>query len=91
MITTLLALQISTTIFALAAATLWFISASIKTPTTFEITGADLGGLVRAESPELTELGNAMKRQSRWSALAAKCAGVSAIAQAATILLQILN
>jgi hypothetical protein len=86
--------------FAIAAAALWFISAVIKTPERFAIhvaapdsvMGHPLGGnplggsyVGQAHSNDLIALANALRRQSRLSAWAASCAGVSALLQAASL------
>src|SRR5690348_12872085 len=70
--------------FALCAAILWFVSASVRTPEAFansvdlsNATWSSLRG--HGDSSDLMDLGAALKRQSRWSAHAAICAGVAAI------------
>ena len=71
-------------LFAFAAAILWFISALVRTPETFvirnEILESSFDNSVGAfsDSLDLNELGKALRRQSRWSARAAVCAGVAA-------------
>ena len=94
-------LTILSAIFAIAAALLWFISAVVKTPESFSIhvvrpdsfMGEPLGGnplggtyVGHAYSSDLVALANALRRQSKFSAWAAGCAGVSAILQAASLL-----
>lgn len=76
---------------------LWFASAAVQTPDAFQIDvvrakgplGRPLGGnpvgaihLGEGQSPQLQELGAALRRQSRWSAGAAVCAAISALCQA---------
>lgn len=73
--------------FAVVAAVLWFWSARVKTPAEFEVvvevqTSPDGSGIGGGGSVELTELGYALKRQSRRSGWAAVSAGVSAILMA---------
>ena len=85
-------------LFALAAACLWFVSTVWKTPPSFAIHvvlpqwGGPLGGdpmggkyMGQAYSEELISLATALKRQSKFSALAAGCAGVSAILWAVSV------
>lgn len=87
-------------IFAIAAAALWFASAVIKTPERFAIhvvapnstMGQPLGGnplggtyVGQAQSGDLVNLAHALRRQSRLSAWAASCAGVSAVLQVASL------
>ena len=91
------ALTILSVLFAIAAATLWFVSAIVKTPTSFAIHvvrpqqqllgGNPMGGTYvgQAYSEDLVSLANALKRQSRFSALAAFCAGISALLQTASV------
>lgn len=69
---------------AIAAAWLWFQSARIRTPEKFSILVNSMfdESFGIGQSPELTALGNALVRQSKLSASAAVCAGVSALAQA---------
>lgn len=94
------ALTILSAIFALAAACLWFVSAIVKTPTSFAIHvvrpqwGGPLGGnpmggtyIGHAYSKDLVSLADALKRQSKFSAWAAGCAGFSALLTAMIILL----
>ena len=61
---------------AIAAAVLWFWSASISIPDMMELPLSGKGSL--------TDL---LKKQSRISALAALCAGVAALAQTGSMLL----
>jgi hypothetical protein len=71
--------------FALAAAVFWFISASVRTPTSFSIDvdttratwDGSRGG--SGSSLDLLNLGQALRRQSRWSSYAAICAAVAAV------------
>ena len=76
-------------LFAIAAAVLWFVSAVVKTPTSFAIhvvrpdqqpMGNPMGAIYvgQAYSEDLVSLANALKRQSKFSAWAAICAGISA-------------
>jgi hypothetical protein len=71
--------------FAFAAAVLWFISALVKTPSSFDITveisasGYDASAGGTGYSVGLCNLAKALKCQSRWSGYAAACAGVAAI------------
>jgi hypothetical protein len=79
--------------FAVLAAVLWFLSAWVKTPDRFSVQvvmggalgggalgGGPLGGGTAhpTTSPDLTHLALALKKQSKLSAWAASCAGVSA-------------
>jgi hypothetical protein len=82
-------LTILSLLFAFAAAGLWWRSAVIKTPGHFHITvisgGAAMGSPTlfgSGHSHELQALGAALSRQSRRSAWAAICAGVSTLCQA---------
>lgn len=93
-------LTIISAVFAAAAAVLWWRSATIRTPATFRI-GLDrpdpsffqpdgpplgIGPVASASSEELQTLGHALRQQSRLSAWAAGCAGVSATCQAVAAL-----
>lgn len=92
-----LILTILSAVFAIAAAALWFVSAVVKTPDSFNIyvvgphgpkplgpiSGTYLG---QGQSPDLIELASALRRQSKFSSLAAGCAGISALLQTATFL-----
>jgi hypothetical protein len=95
------ALTVFSALFAIAAALLWFVSAVVKTPNSFSIhvvrpdssMGQPLGGnpqggtyVGHAYSNDLVTLAKALRRQSKFSAWAAGCAGVSAILQAASML-----
>ena len=95
------ALTALSALFAIAAALLWFVSAVVKTPDRFSIhvvrpdsfMGQPLGGdplggtyVGQAHSSDLVALANALRRQSKFSAWAAGCAGVSAILQTASLL-----
>jgi hypothetical protein len=91
-------LSLLSAIFAIAAAALWFLSAVIKTPEHFAIHVVNLGGskpigpigggyVDQAQSSDLIDLANALRKQSRLSAWAASCAGVSALLQAALLFL----
>ena len=81
--------------FAIAAAVLWFMSARVKTPQSFGIAvtistspfDGSSGGT--GHSPDLWNLGYALKRQSRLSAYAAACAAIAAILNTAAIPLQV--
>lgn len=74
--------------FAFAAAVLWFKSAFIRMPSTLfvgtEIIESSYDGSIGAfsDSPDLTELGKSLRRQSLWSAYAAVCAGIAAFVSA---------
>ena len=95
-------LTILSALFAIVAALLWFISAMVKTPESFSIhvarpnsfMGEPLGGnplggtyVGQAHSSDLVTLANALRRQSKFSAWVAGCAGISAIMQAASLLI----
>lgn len=97
-------LDVLTAIAAIIAAFLWFKSAKIKTPHTFSIYvvkpqglfGRPLGGnpiggtyMGNAYSNDLQDLASALMKQSKFSAIAATFAGVSAILQAASILIKV--
>lgn len=85
--------------FAFAAAALWLASALVKTPGEFPIHVVQLDEYVEnlvsgsipehapgaARSEALLHLGAALQRQSRFSALAAGCACIAAVAQAVAI------
>jgi hypothetical protein len=79
--------------FAISAAALWFVSALVKTPSSFpiavDISAATWDGSVGGTGycPDLSNLGYALKRQSRWSAYAATCAGIAAILAAIPLIL----
>jgi len=89
-------LEVTSAVFAVVAAALWFRSAIVKTPRHFSIEvhvlneeshlviGPTLNAY--AESPELNRLAKAVIRQSRWSAAAAVCAAAGAIIQAFILL-----
>ena len=94
------ALQWLSAIFAFAAAGLWLRSAVVRTPKSFPVhvvkpdsfsrpLGEPLGATYvgHGHSPALNELGEALRTQSRWSAAAAICAALSAIFQAAVMVL----
>lgn len=89
------ALQWGSAVFAGIAAVLWLKSAMIKTPSSFPIHviqpdsfsrpfGEPLDGTYvgHGHSPALNDLGEAFRRQSKWSASAALFAAASAICQA---------
>jgi hypothetical protein len=92
------AITILSALFAIGAAVLWFFSAVVKTPTSFAIHvvrpqqqpmgGNPMGGTYggQAYSEDLISLANALKRQSKFSAGAAICAGISALLQTASLL-----
>lgn len=77
---------------AIAAAVLWFLTSRVKTPSQFPITvtsthsmldqviGAQI--LSTGSSPELDQIGIALKKQSALNAWAALCAGAAAALQA---------
>jgi hypothetical protein len=79
--------------FALVAAVLWFVSASVKTPASFDINfeisvssyDGSAGGT--GYSLGLSNLAEALKSQSRWSGYAAVCAGVAAILTALALII----
>lgn len=85
--------------FALAAATLWFMAALVKTPRIFSVQvvsshasqthveGAEVISEGTGTSEELTALGHAITRQSRLNAWAAGCAAVAALCQGLAALL----
>ena len=91
----MLLVQGASAIFAFLAAILWFLSARVPTPSNFIVTtfghtdafGTHVSG--QGSSPQLTELGNALLRQSRLSAYAAFCAGVSALFQVVALYLSV--
>lgn len=95
--------QTLTALMAIIASVLWFCSVKIKTPKTFSIHvvkadgffGEPLGGnplggqyVGNAYSDDLINLANALKKQSKLSAYAAICAGISAISQAVSVILE---
>lgn len=92
-------LNILTAIFAFVAAILWFLSAKIKTPNSFSIHvvkpdemplgGNPMGGTYQghAYSSDLIKLAESLSQQSKLSAWAAIFAGLSAIIQTISILL----
>jgi hypothetical protein len=94
----MITLTILSALFAVAAAILWFLSAVIKTPNNFSVHvvrpqqqpmgGNPPGGTYvgQAYSDDFVSLANALKRQSKFSARAAICAGISAILQTASLL-----
>jgi hypothetical protein len=66
-------------LFALAAAVLWFLSATVETPPRFAIHTVTLQeGVGHGWSEDLVALANALKDQSKFSSWAARCAAVSA-------------
>lgn len=86
--------------FAFLAAALWFWSARVKTPRAFSVHGVVGGGLGGAlggpigggtvhpaSSPDLADLGAALRRQSQLSAAAAVCAGLAAILGAIALII----
>jgi hypothetical protein len=89
-------------LFAVAAAALWLWSARVKTPNGFSVHvvrsdstmgqpmgGNPLGGtyIGQAYSNDFAGLAHALRRQSKLSALAAICAGISAALQALVLAL----
>jgi len=91
-------LQVASAIAAVLAAFLWFRSARVTTPSSFSIHVAKLDfspplGMLGAEyvghgyGQDLTELGNALTVQSRFSGYAAIAAAISAILQAISLIL----
>mgnify|MGYP001807584186 CR=1 FL=1 len=84
-------------VFAIAAAALWFWSAMVHTPDSFpialDITTSSYDGSSggTGSSLALSQLGDALKEQSRRSAYAAICAGAAAALQAAALLVSILT
>lgn len=96
------ALQWASAGFAVIAAGLWLKSAMVKTPSSFPIHvvqpdsfsrpfGQPPGGTYvgHGHSPALNELGEALRRQSKWSAAAAAVAAASAFCQALAILIEV--
>lgn len=94
-------LRCASAVFAVVAAVLWFKSAKVKTPSSFPVNvvqgdsfsqpfAQPLGGTFVGQgySPALNELGEALRRQSKWSAWAAGFAAVSALFQALTMLFE---
>lgn len=94
-------IQWGSAILAVIAAVLWWISAKVKTPSSFPIAvikpdnfnrpfGEPLGGtfMGHGHSPKLNELGENLRNQSKWSAKAAVFAAASALCQALTIILE---
>jgi uncharacterized protein YjfI (DUF2170 family) len=90
-------LTILSALFAIAAAVLWFVSAVVKTPESFNIYVVRPYGVMplspmgatylgQGQSPDLVALAGALRRQSKFSALAAGCAGISALLQTASLL-----
>jgi hypothetical protein len=71
-------------LFAVLAAILWFASGLVRMPSDLQVGGLFANPLI----PELDALPKALKRQSRLSAWAAICAGVSAASQAVILALQ---
>jgi hypothetical protein len=79
--------------FALLAAGSWLMSALVKIPSDFDIpvfiTHVDpLGGMGRGSSKELGDLGEALRRQSWWSKVAAINAAMASVLQATSVYLQ---
>lgn len=92
-------IQWAAVIFALAAAIVGLVSVRIKMPQSFSINvaGTDsfegkmsagyvVGRKYAADSPDLTELSMALRRQSNLSAWAACCAIASAVLQIITLI-----
>jgi uncharacterized protein YjfI (DUF2170 family) len=90
-------LTILSALFAIAAAALWFVSAAVQTPNTFNIYVVRPHGVMplnpigatylgQGQSPDLVALASALRRQSKFSALAAGSAGISALLQTASLL-----
>jgi hypothetical protein len=73
------ALHWGSAVFAGVAAVLWLKSALVKIPSSFPVVmvSPDLG-----VSPQANKLGEALIRQSKWSAAAALSAAASALCQA---------
>ncbi|OQX25257.1 MAG: hypothetical protein BWK80_16520 [Desulfobacteraceae bacterium IS3] len=95
-------LQWGAAVFAVIAAALWLKSAMVKTPSSFPIHvvqpdslsspfGGPFGGthVGQGQSPALKKLGEALCRQSKWSAAAAAFAAASALCQSFTIALDV--
>ena len=90
-------ITILSAMFAIAAAFLWFLSAVVKTPQSFAIhvvrsQEQPLGGdpldgtyVGYGYSNDIVSLAKALNRQSRLSAWAAICAGISAFFQSASL------
>jgi hypothetical protein len=69
--------------FALGAAIMWLKSARVYMPETFSVrVSKAIGSSGLANSPDLQQLGQALKYQSKLSAIAAILAAASAVAQA---------
>src|ERR1700722_11231566 len=90
-------LTITSALISGVAAILWLLSARVKTPETFQVhvvrpDMAPMGGPVGGQfvghgySTELTDLANALRRQSKLSAQAAICTAVSVFVQIAALL-----
>ena len=84
-----LLLQVSSTT-GIAAAILWAISAYVKTPKSFSVyvSAAEAGGgqvVGYGSSPDLEKLGQALRRQSGFSAAAAISAAIAAVTQAISL------
>jgi len=93
------ALQWVSALCALVAAGFWLKSARIRTPSSFPISvvrpdsfGLPLGEPLGAtyvgfgHSPAMNELGEALRKQSKWSAIAALAAAFSAACQAVSMI-----
>ena len=81
-------LNIFSALFAFLAAIFWLLSTRVKTPEAFSVHGVSVGGDVSSvHSKDFAILANALKKQSRFSAWAAMCAGCAAVLQAVELLL----
>jgi hypothetical protein len=90
-------LEATSAVFAVSAALLWLHSATVKLPKQFPIIVSTpavpshlvIGGMHEGygKSDELDALGEALIKQSRYSAYAASCAALSALLQALLIFL----
>ena len=91
-------IQYASALFAFVAAALWWKSAIVRTPKKFGIHVVEVSGLSSQPvgtkyvgygySKELTELGEALVRQSRWNSWGARSAAVAALLQTTTIFIQ---
>lgn len=90
-------LEIASAGFAVIAAVLWLVSSYVKTPRTFtvkvlsthfassDVDGSEVISEGAGHSPELQDLGEALKKQSRLSSYAAIAAALAALCQGAAI------
>jgi hypothetical protein len=84
--TYILALQVLSAFFALAASLLWFKAGSIKTPAKIEyillVSGTDGSG---SEKGQLGEMAAGLAAQGWWNARAALCAALASLLQISTL------